>query len=75
MCKLDGQNGLYNMTKELVEENGMEMYFDANNKKVTLYYEKLKHGMNPERLKLKIADYIGRQLLGESYKTVSIYQW
>ncbi|MSA02191.1 hypothetical protein GKG47_09080 [Lactonifactor sp. BIOML-A3] len=75
MCKLDEKNGLYNMVKKLVDDKGFEMYFDSNVGKITLYYEKLKQGMNPERLKIKIADYIGSHMLTESYKTVLIYQW
>ena len=74
MLKLDDKNGLYNFVNNLIE-SGMEMYLDERNGKVTLYYERLKQDISLERLKIMIADYIGRHMLMESYKNVVIYQW
>lgn len=73
MLKLDEKNRLFNFVSDFV--TGLEMYLDNNSGKVTLYYEKLKGGVTLERLKILIADYISRNMLIETYKTVTIYQW
>lgn len=73
MIKLDNKNGLYKFVSNIVKSE-IEMYLDNNNGKISLYCE-LKEGLSVERLKLMIADYIGRNLLMDSYREVVIYSW
>lgn len=69
ILKLNSKNGLYNFVDNFVD-SGMEMYLDNRDGKVTIYYEDLRHDISLERLKIMVADYIGRNMLMDSYKNV-----
>lgn len=72
--RLNKKNGLYNFVDGLVE-SGLAMFFDSRERRVTLYYEKLKNGISYEKFKILITDYIGKNMLVDEYKTITICEW
>ena len=72
--RLNKKNGLYNFVDGLVE-SGLAMFFDSRERRVTLYYEKLKNGISYEKFKILITDYIGKNMLVDEYRTITICEW